>query len=287
MPEQRSAPDFPPPDPEALAVRDAQAALAEDLGPGDLLEGLAGTEPLRARIDSRSRCVLAGTAWCEAALAATCGGLDWQCSWAAKEGSGVEKGATVAVVTAPAGPLLAAERTMLNFLQLLSGTATAARELVEAAGGIPVYDTRKTLPGLRFAQKHACEVGGMSRNRSGLYDAAIVKDNHIAAAGSIRAALEFARERCDEGLIQVEVADTAQLEEALEFGAKRVMLDNFTAEGAAEAVKLAGGRAEVEASGGIGPDNAEAYAKAGVDCISSGLPTRRPAEADFSLVIEG
>ena len=260
--------------------------MAEDLGPGDLLDGLAGEEPVRARIDARDACVLAGVAWAEAALAASCGKESWQCSWAVKEGGLVTAGASVAVITAPADSLLIAERTMLNFLQLLSGVATAARKIVDAAGDVPVYDTRKTLPGLRLAQKHAVEVGGMARNRAGLYDAAIVKDNHIAAVASIEKALLGARAICEEELIQVEVSDLKQLNEALGAGAKRIMLDNFSVEMAKEAVEIAGGKIEIEATGGITSENAAAYAGTGVDRLSSGLPTRRPAATDFSLVIE-
>ena len=262
-------------------------ALAEDLGPGDLLDGLGGDEPVRARIESRNDCVLAGTEWAEAALSACCFDRPWELSWAVKEGGKAQSGSIVAVITAPGDGLLMAERTMLNFLQLLSGVATRAREIVDAAGGVPVYDTRKTIPGMRLAQKHAAQVGGMSRNRASLCESVIIKENHIEAAGSVAKALSFARKKVEEeDQVQIEVNDQRQLEEALAAGAKRIMLDNFSPKQAQKAVASADGKAEIEASGGISAKNAGSYAKAGVDRMSSGLPTKSPASVDFSLLVE-
>ena len=287
-----SAPPGPSgPDIRQLAARDVQLALAEDLGPGDRLAHLCpADEPARARIATNSRCVLAGVCWAEAALAATSGEQPWEISWMAPEGEQFEPGAVLAVITAPAQALLAAERTMLNFLQLLSATATGARRIAEAAGKTPVFDTRKTLPGLRPAQRHATRTGGMHNNRAGLYDAAIVKDNHIDAAGSVARAYELALQRNPAPLVQIEVADEHQLQEALDAGATRIMLDNWAPEDIAAQLASLGGRrsgVELEATGAIDVSNAAQYAATGVDRLSSGEPTRAPAAVDMSMVFEG
>ena len=274
------------PDIDLLAARDVQAALAEDLGPGDLLAGLAGSEPVRARIDARNAGVLAGIPWCMAALAATCQSEPWQCSWAKQDGDSFPAGSTLAVITAPADALLAAERTIINFLQLLCAVATVARAVSTAAGSVPVFDTRKTLPGLRLAQKYAATIGGMHRNRTGLFDAAIIKDNHISAVGSITKALAQAAPPASTN-IQIEVSNLEQLDEALAAGAKRIMLDNFSVDQARSAVATVAGQAELEASGGITAANAAAYAATGVDRLSCGAVTKEIQAIDLTLVLEG
>ena len=284
------APGYARPELAKLAARDVQLALAEDLGPGDLLAELAATAPARARIETNDACVLAGVAWAEAALAATCGAAARELSWLGSEGEQFAAGATVCVITAPQRALLAAERTMLNFLQLLSATATGARAVAVAAGAVPVYDTRKTLPGLRAAQRHATAVGGMRNNRAGLFAGAIVKDNHVAAAGSVAAAVAAAFERLQPAQVQVEVADAAQLDEAIAAGATRLMLDNWRPERIEAALAKLGAareRLEIEATGGIGAANAARYAACGVDRLSSGEPTRAPPPIDMSMVFEG
>lgn len=265
------------------ARQDVQAALAEDLGPGDLLAGLGGRHPATARILAGTAGVLAGQAWVEAALAATCAGQEHSCDWQVAEGEEFAAATELAVLSGPVDGLLLAERVALNFLQLLSGVATAARAVATAAAPVPVYDTRKTLPKLRAAQKHAAEVGGLHRNRATLHEAAIIKDNHIAAAGSVAAALRHACTRCAEELIQVEVSDMDLLRAALAAGAKRIMLDNFTPEQARAAVTQAAGAAELEATGGITAATAAAYAASGVDRLSCGSVTKNVVAVDLSL----
>ena len=276
------------PDTARLARRDAQAALAEDVGTGDLLAKVAGPEaPVRARLVTREACVLAGRPWAEAALAACCGELEAECSWLGEDGEEFEAGALLAALTAPAAALLAAERTMLNFLQLLSGTATAARAVAKAAGDTPVYDSRKTIPGLRGAQRYAARIGGMRNNRFGLFDAAIIKENHIAAAGSAAKALERAFVWVEPEQLQIEVESLAQLKEAVEAGATRVMLDNWTVADVKKAVEAAGKEVELEATGAIDAANAADYAATGVRRLSSSAATKAARAIDMSMVFEG
>ena len=276
------------PDTARLARRDAQAALAEDVGTGDLLAELVPHEdPARARLMTREACVLAGRPWADAALAACCGELEWECSWLGEDGEQFEAGALLAAITAPATALLAAERTMLNFLQLLSGTATAARAIATAAGETPVYDSRKTIPGLRGAQRYATRIGGMHNNRYGLFDAAIIKENHIMAAGSAAKALEKALVWVEPEQLQIEVESLAQLKEAVGAGAKRVMLDNWKAEDVKKAVEAAGKEVELEATGAIDAANAAEYAATGVQRLSSSAATKAARAIDMSMVFEG
>lgn len=276
------------PELERLAQRDAQAALAEDVGDGDLLGHLLEPDmPARARIMTRAACVLAGRPWAEAALAACCGEEEVTSSWLGQDGDEFAADSMICAITAPAMGLLEAERTMLNFLQLLSGTATAARSLAKAAGDTPVYDTRKTIPGLRAAQRYATQTGGMRNNRFGLFDAAIIKENHIEATGSVRRALEQAFTRLEPEQVQIEVVDVKQLREALDAGAVRIMLDNWEVDAIKEAVEIAGGRAELEATGGIDADNAGAYAATGVQRLSASAPTKSAQAIDMTMIFEG
>jgi nicotinate-nucleotide pyrophosphorylase (carboxylating) len=210
-------------------------------------------------------------------------------AWAVSEGASVDAGMRLCVVQGEARALLAAERVALNFLQTLSGVATVTRRYVDAIAGTRarIVDTRKTLPGLRLAQKYAVRVGGGSNHRMGLYDAMLIKENHIAAAGGVRQAVAQARKLANQGdWIQVEVESLDQLREALDAGAAMILLDNMSVERMREAVKIAGGRAELEASGGITLENARAIAETGVHRMSVGTLTKDVRAADFSLRFE-
>ena len=268
--------------------RNVRAALAEDVGSGDLTAPLipAGKRA-RATVLCRQKAVLCGQAWFEACLRR----LDpsAKVSWTAAEGADVAAGTTVCSVEGKARALLTAERTALNFLQTLSGVATATRRYAEAVAGTRarIVDTRKTLPGLRLAQKYAVRVGGGSNHRLGLYDAMLIKENHIAAAGGVRKAVQQAAKLKRRGdWIQVEVENLDQLREALDAGATMILLDNMSVDQMREAVRVAAGRAELEASGGITLENARAIAEAGVDRMSVGSVTKDLKAADFSMRFE-
>ena len=268
--------------------RNVRAALAEDVGSGDLTAPLIPSgRRVRATVLCRQQAVLCGQPWFEASLRH----LDpaAKISWAFPEGADVAAGTHVCSVDAEARALLAGERVALNFLQTLSGVATATRRYVEAAVGTraSIVDTRKTLPGLRLAQKYAVRVGGGSNHRLGLYDAMLIKENHIAAAGGIRQAVTQARQLKNKGdWIQVEVESLDQLREALDAGATMILLDNMTVDQMREAVKISAGRAELEASGGITLENARAIAETGVDRMSVGSLTKDLKAADFSMRVE-
>jgi nicotinate-nucleotide pyrophosphorylase (carboxylating) len=265
-----------------------RAALAEDLGSGDLTAPLVPTgKQVRAAVVCRRKTVLCGQPWFEACMRQVDPSV--QIAWAAPEGAEVDAGARVCGVEGPARSLLAAERVALNFLQTLSGVATVTRRYVEAIAGTRarIVDTRKTLPGLRLAQKYAVRVGGGANHRLGLYDAMLIKENHIAAAGGIRQALAQARSLARHGdWIQVEVETLEQLREALDAGAAMILLDNMSVERMREAVKIAGARAELEASGGITLENARQIAETGVNRMSVGALTKDLKAADFSLRFE-
>ena len=268
--------------------RNVRAALAEDVGGGDLTAPLIPSgKRVRAAVLCRQKTVLCGQPWFEACLRHLDSSV--KISWAFPEGADVPAGTRVCSVDAEARALLAGERVALNFLQTLSGVATATRRYVEAIAGTRarIVDTRKTLPGLRLAQKYAVRIGGGSNHRIGLYDAMLIKENHIAAAGGIRQAVTQARKLKNKGdWIQVEVENLDQLREALDAGATMILLDNMSVERMREAVKVAAGRAELEASGGITLENARAIAETGVDRMSVGSLTKDVKAADFSMRVE-
>ncbi|MBL8447419.1 MAG: carboxylating nicotinate-nucleotide diphosphorylase [Zoogloeaceae bacterium] len=274
--------------PEQLRVeiqRTVSTALAEDIGTGDLTARLIPENvAARGRVITREAAVICGTAWFDAAFEA----LDPSAAvlWRVQDGDHVEAGAVLCDVMATARALLTAERSGLNFLQLLSGTATLTRRYVEAVAGTraAIVDTRKTLPGLRLAQKYAVTVGGGTNHRLGLYDGILIKENHIIAAGSITGAMEAARALAPSNVfIQVEVEGLDQLEEALKAGAKMILLDNMTLEQMSDAVRLTAGRAALEASGGVNLDRVRAIAETGVDRISIGSLTKDVRAIDLSL----
>ena len=268
--------------------RNVAAALAEDVGSGDLTAPLTPAgKTARAIVMCRQEAVICGQPWFDATILK----LDpaAKVAWTVAEGMHVPAGTRVCVVSGNARALLAAERVALNFLQTLSGVATVTRRYVEAIAGTRarIVDTRKTLPGLRLAQKYAVRVGGGSNHRIGLYDAMLIKENHIAAAGGIRQAITLARKLADTGAwIQVEVENLDQLREALDAGAIMILLDNMSPHRMREAVKIAGDRAELEASGGITLENVRAIAETGVHRISVGALTKDVKAADFSMRFE-
>jgi nicotinate-nucleotide pyrophosphorylase (carboxylating) len=270
---------------QAIAANVA-AALAEDLGSrGDLTAQLIPAERhARAYVITREAGVLAGRPWFDACFHT----LDATASiaWHAQEGERLRAGQLLCEIEGNARALLSAERPALNFLQTLSGVATATRRYVDAIAGTRarIFDTRKTLPGLRLAQKYAVRCGGGENHRLGLYDGILIKENHIAAAGGIRPALEAAHRLAPPGVfVQIEVETLAQLEEALGCGARLVLLDNFDLAGMREAVRLTAGRAELEASGGVDLDRVRAIAETGVDRISVGSLTKHVQALDLSM----
>lgn len=270
----------------AIAVqRDVAAALAEDVGTGDLTASLipAG-RPAQGRVISREEAVLCGCAWFDACFHI----LDPRARivWLVREGERVAAGQTLCEIEAETRALLTAERAALNFLQLLCGTASMTRRFVEAVDGTgaQIVDTRKTLPGLRLAQKHAVRVGGGTNHRIGLYDGILIKENHIIAAGGIRSALERARAIAPSNVfIQIEVETLDQLREALDAGATMILLDNMTLEQMREAVAVNARRAALEASGGVSLERVRAIAETGVDRISIGTLTKDARAIDLSL----
>jgi nicotinate-nucleotide pyrophosphorylase (carboxylating) len=274
-------------------VRNIRDALAEDIGTGDWTAQLvpAGRRVL-ARVICREAAVLCGREWFDGCLLA----LDpnARLTWQFDEGADIAPGATVVEIDADARALLSAERCALNFLQLLSATATKARahaRAIEGASpnpnGCVVLDTRKTLPGLRLAQKYAVRMGGGHNQRLALWHGILIKENHIAAAGGIRPALDAAF-ALDSGVeTQIEVESLAQLAEALAADAKSILLDNFTLPLMREAVALTGGRALLEVSGGVSLDQLRAIAETGVDRISVGALTKDVKAVDFSMRVVG
>jgi len=273
-----------------LAAADARRALEEDIGPGDLTAALvpAGRR-VRARVVARASAVVCGAPWAEAALRALdpAAAVDWPVS----EGGRCRAGQVILVAEADARALLSAERTMLNFLQLLSAVATRTAAYVEAVRGTRarIVDTRKTLPGLRRAQKYAVRTGGGDNHRMGLHDAVLIKENHIAACGGVAAALRAVHRQPETrraAFVQIEVETLAQLEEALAEGATMVLLDNMQRDTLREAVRINAGRAVLEVSGGVTLDSVRALAETGVDRISVGALTKDIEAVDLSMRME-
>lgn len=275
--------------PDAQQVTaDVSRALAEDVGSGDLTaELIAADTQASARVLARETAVICGRPWFDAVFAQLEPKVRLQ--WRVGEGETVAPLQVVVELKGPARALLTGERTALNFLQTLSGTATLARRYADAVAGTGavILDTRKTLPGLRLAQKYAVRCGGGHNHRLGLYDAVLIKENHIAAAGSISAAVLQARQRYPQVPLVLEVEDLAQLPEALASGAPRLLLDNMSPAQLREAVRLTAGRAELEASGGITLHTIRAIAETGVDYLSLGTLTKDISAVDFSLRFDG
>ncbi len=269
---------------EAHIDEAVRLALAEDLGSGDISAALVPAERIwKASVYTRENAVLCGRNWFDAVFRHLDERIDIR--WYSADGEAIAPHQVVCTLKGPARALLSGERTALNFLQTLSGTATQAQRYARKVEGLKtrILDTRKTLPGLRHAQKYAVRCGGCHNHRMGLFEAFLIKENHIAACGSIKAAVEAARRQQPELMVEIEVEDLDQLAQALAAGADRVLLDNFVLEQLREAVALTDGRAELEASGNINLDNLREYAKTGVDYISVGALTKHVRAVDFSL----
>ncbi|WON73923.1 carboxylating nicotinate-nucleotide diphosphorylase [Nitrosospira sp. Is2] len=269
--------------------RNVSQALAEDIGTGDLTATLlSADETATATVISRETAVLCGAGWFEAAFRQQ--PPQAVVRWFAQDGETIGAGQKLCEITGPARGLLTAERTALNFVQLLSAVATRTRLYVDAVAktGAVIVDTRKTLPGLRLAQKYAVRCGGGTNHRLGLYDGILIKENHIIAAGGIAPALRAARKIAPPGVfIQIEVETLNDLRTALDAGAKLVLLDNFDLDGMCEAVilnaRVTNRAAALEASGGITLDNVRAVAETGVDRISIGSLTKDIKAVDLSM----
>lgn len=259
-------------------------ALAEDIGTGDVSAGLMpAAAEARGVVTTRQAGVFCGRPWVEE-VARQMGGA-FQVGWHVEDGTDLKAGQTLFELQGQARALLTAERTILNFVQLLSGTATRTRRfarLLEGTG-CQLLDTRKTLPGLRLAQKYAVRCGGGANHRMGLHDAYLIKENHIAAAGSISAAVTQARTGQPGLMVEVEVECLSELAEAIEAGADTIMLDNFSIAETRQAVAATRGRARLEASGGIDESHIRAIAETGVDCISVGALTKDVTPLDLSM----
>jgi nicotinate-nucleotide pyrophosphorylase (carboxylating) len=271
------------PPPTGIA-RDAQTAIEEDLGHGDLTAALIPADKTAvANIVVREPAIVCGTAWADACLAIL--DPDARIDWRAADGEAVQAGTVIARVEAKARVLLSAERSMLNFLQTLSATATTTRRYVEQIKHTKarILDTRKTLPGLRQAQKYACRCGGAINHRHGLFDGILIKENHIVSCGSIEAAVAQAKSTISQALIVVEVESLEELEQAQTAGADRALLDNFSLEAMRLAVKQVAGCMTLEASGGIEGDGLLAIAETGVDYISIGALSKHVRAIDLSM----
>lgn len=268
----------------SAVAEDVARALAEDIGTGDVTARLVPSEArAQAQVLSREAAVLCGTSW----FAACFHQIDpaTRIVWNARDGERLAAGQIICELSGRARSLLSAERTGLNFLQMLSGVATVTRAFVDAVAGTraAILDTRKTIPGLRSALKYAVRCAGGTNHRMGLYDGVLIKENHIAAAGGIGAVLAQARALAPDIPTQIEVESLAQLEEAIVCGARLILLDNFDLTGLREAVKLAAGRAVLEASGGITLRTVRSVAETGVDRISVGSLTKDVRAIDLSM----
>lgn len=279
-------PDLAPPSRDAL-LDDVRRAIEEDLGGGDVTADLLPAHArAQARIITRDAAVLCGRAWVDACFLA----LDpaARIQWQVADGERVAAGALLCRVEGDARALVSAERTALNFLQTLSATATVTASYVDAVRGTraKILDTRKTLPGLRLAQKYAVRAGGGHNHRIGLFDAVLIKENHIAAAGSIGAAVARARALHPGLLVETEVENFQELRDALDAGADRIMLDEFELHELAHAVAEVAGRVPLEVSGSVSLDRVRAIAETGVDYISVGALTKHVRAVDLSMRIE-
>jgi nicotinate-nucleotide pyrophosphorylase (carboxylating) len=273
---------------EEAAARAVRLALEEDLGDGDDVTTRA-TVPLDARgagrIVARQAGVVAGLPLAQAVFREVDSEIVWEPNKI--DGADVSLGEVMAVVSGPLAGMFTAERTALNFLGHLSGIATATRQMVEAVRGTraQIVDTRKTTPGLRLLEKYAVRMGGGTNHRMGLYDAILIKDNHLVAAGGVRAAVERSRAIAPGLAIQVEVESLEQLEEALACGVESVLLDNMEPERLRLAVARVAGRAVTEASGGVSMATVREIAETGVDRISAGWLTHSAPNLDLALEI--
>jgi len=279
---------FPDPDPTPQEIAsDVARALAEDLGSGDCTASLLRSDAVAsALVVTREHAVVCGTAWFDACFAAL--DASTRIDWETRDAARVDAGQPLCRIHGNARAILSAERSALNFLQTLSGTATATARHVAAVQGTKtrILDTRKTIPGLRRAQKYAVRCGGGEKHRMGLFDAILIKENYIAAAGSITAAVRAARALHPAMFIEVEVETFSELDEALDAAVDRIMLDEFSLDDMRRAVERVGGRTPLEASGGVDLAGLRAIAETGVDYVSIGALTKHVRAIDLSLRIE-
>jgi len=270
---------------EETVTRDVTRALAEDVGTGDLTAALIPAERTsHARVLTRQSGVLCGVEWFRRTFEEL--DPDVEIFWHHDDGDDIVADSSLCELEGRSRAILTGERTAINFVQLLSGVATRTRQFVRAVEGTRarILDTRKTLPGLRIAQKYAVATGGGTPNRIGLYDGILIKENHLVAAGGLAQAVREARRAVPEGtMLQVEIETLEQLREALDAGAKLILLDNFDLSRMREAVRIAGDSAELEASGGVSLDNVRAIAQTGVHRISVGSLTKDVKALDLSM----
>jgi nicotinate-nucleotide pyrophosphorylase (carboxylating) len=277
---------------ELARARNVHDALMEDIGRGDWTAQLAPAgQQARAFVVAKESAILCGAPWFEDCVHAL--DANAQVSWEVAEGARVSAGTVVCRIVADARALLSAERSALNFLQMLSAVATEARRYADAIEGVSpnpkgciVLDTRKTLPGLRQAQKYAVRIGGASNHRMALWDGILIKENHIAAAGSIARAVAAANALNSGVTVQIEVEDLDELQQSLDAGARSILLDDFSLADMAAAVKLNAGRAILEVSGGVDLKSVREIATTGVDRISTGKMTKDVRAVDLSMRIE-
>ncbi|MGH8191563.1 MAG: carboxylating nicotinate-nucleotide diphosphorylase [Rhodanobacteraceae bacterium] len=270
--------------PQAVIEADVARALSEDIGTGDVTAALIDPDArARARIVCRENATVAGAAWAEQCFRQ----LDTaaRVEWLAMDGDRIAPGTELCRIDGNARALVAGERNALNFLQTLSGTATATRAHVDAIAGTraKILDTRKTLPGLRLAQKYAVRCGGGHNHRIGLFDAILIKENHVTAAGGIAPAIRAARHAHPEVLLECEVESLDELHEAIDAGADRVLLDEFSDSMLREAVALTAGRVPLEVSGSVNLQRVRAIAETGVDFISIGALTKHVRAIDLTM----
>ena len=271
-------------------AKQVEAALREDLGSGDVTAELVpAAQRVRGTVVTREPAVLCGRAWADETFRQLDARV--QLTWHAADGERVAADQVIFAIAGPARPVLSGERTALNFLQLLSGTATATRRYVDAVAGTAcrILDTRKTIPGLRTAQKYAVRCGGAHNHRMGLYDQVLIKENHIAAAGSLTGAIEAARRNSAGGTVEVEVETPGELQEALNARPDIILLDEFTLEDMRAAVALnraQGGVAKLEVSGSVSLEAVREIAETGVDFVSVGALTKHVRAIDLSMRLD-
>lgn len=272
---------------ETMIESAVRQSLAEDIGDGDITAALIPQDKIsKATIITRENVVICGIPWVDEVYRQI--DSDVKINWQVKEGQSVHADTLLATLVGKSRSLLTGERTALNWLQTLSGTATLVSHYVEKLAGTKtkLLDTRKTIPGLRYAQKYAVRCGGGVNHRQGLYDAFLIKENHIASAGSIAAAVKAAQAQHSNKLIEVEVENLSQLQEALSVGVTRVLLDNFSRELIREAVQLNQGRALLEVSGNVTLESVREVAETGVDFISVGSLTKHLMAIDLSMRVQ-
>jgi nicotinate-nucleotide pyrophosphorylase (carboxylating) len=265
-------------------LANVHSALLEDIGEGDITAALIPADALaEARVITREQGVICGREWVEAVFAQVDGAVQLQ--WHVEDGEQVAENSLLFTASGSARSLLTAERTALNFLQLLSGTATSCRRYADlvAGTGARLLDTRKTIPGLRKAQKYAVKCGGCNNHRIGLYDAFLIKENHIHACGGILSAVQAARDHAPDKPVEVEVENLDEFAEALAAGCDRIMLDNFSLADLSTAVEINAGEVELEASGNVSEQTLRPIALTGVDFISIGALTKDCKALDLSL----